>query len=60
LPEACYGTVKDLEDLCSQRRQLSRQERLYRLLHGWLKIHVPCSVVLFVLVTIHAIGSLYY
>jgi hypothetical protein len=60
LPDNCHPAVKSLEQLCSDRRQLTEQERLYRLLHGWLKIHVPCSVALLVFVVVHIATALYY
>jgi hypothetical protein len=60
LPESCLSTVDDLEESCSLRRRLGQQERLFRLLHGWLKIHIPASVALGVFTTIHVIASLYY
>lgn len=60
LPESCHATIDGLEKLCRDRRQLGRQERLFRLLHSWLKIHVPCSIILFVLAAIHVVASLYY
>jgi vacuolar-type H+-ATPase subunit I/STV1 len=49
-----------LEFYCDERRQLGEQERLQRWLHGWLLLHVPLSVVLFVLGLTHAVVSLYY
>ena len=46
-----------LEESCDERRQLSQQERLYRLLHGWLKIHVPFSIALLVFVVVHVVTA---
>jgi hypothetical protein len=60
LPENCWTTVNWLEESCEERRRLAQQERLYRLLHGWLRIHVPCSVALGVFTVIHVISALYY
>jgi hypothetical protein len=54
------GELQQLETLCTQRRLLIRQERLYHWLHGWLLVHVPLSVALLVLGLAHAILSLYY
>jgi hypothetical protein len=51
---AALGTV------CEDRRQLGEQERLHQLLHGWLLLHVPLSVMLLVLGLAHAVMSLYY
>jgi hypothetical protein len=52
--------IEEMELLCSERRQLAEQERLHRLLHGWLLLHVPLSVALLVLGVAHAVVSLYY
>lgn len=60
LPENCWATVDWLEQSCSERRQLAHQERLFRLLHGWLKVHIPFSVALAVFTAIHVIFALYY
>jgi hypothetical protein len=60
VPESCHTTIDILEKLCSDRRQLAQQERLFRLLHSWLRIHVPCSIILFILAAIHVAASLYY
>jgi len=60
LPDDCHAAVNSLEQLAADRRQLSEQERLYRLLLGWLKIHVPCSVALLVFLALHVATALYY
>jgi hypothetical protein len=52
--------VTELQRLCDERRQLAEQERLHRLLHGWLLVHIPLSAVLLVLGVAHAVMSLYY
>jgi hypothetical protein len=52
--------LDDLASLCAERRQLAEQERLHHLLHGWLLIHIPLSVVLLVLGVWHAVASLRY
>ncbi len=49
-----------LQVSCEERRQLGEQERLHRLLHGWLFLHIPLSVLLLVLGLAHAVMSLYY
>jgi hypothetical protein len=54
------GPLTALEGFCEERRQLGEQERLHRLLHGWLLAHVPLSVALLILGLAHAIMSLYY
>ena len=44
-----HGVLDDLENICEEERQLSRQIRIYRWLHGWLLVHVPLSIALLVL-----------
>jgi hypothetical protein len=60
LPDACHAVVSALERFAAERRQLAEQERLHRLLHGWLKVHVPCSVALLVFLVMHVVTALYY
>jgi hypothetical protein len=57
---ACRGPLDLLEAYCDERRQLGEQQRLHYLLHGWLLVHVPLSVLLLVLGLAHAVMSLYY
>ncbi len=49
-----------LETFCIERRQWGELERYYLLLHGWLLVHVPASVLVLVLGTAHVVASLYY
>jgi hypothetical protein len=60
LPAAAHGTLSDLEDICGEARQLLRQERLHRWLHGWLLLHIPLSLALILLGAIHAVMALRY
>jgi len=60
LPAAAQATVKDLEEICDEARQLVRQERLHRWLHAWLLVHIPLSLALMVLGVIHAVMALKY
>ena len=60
LPEAAHVTLADLEDICDEARQLTRQERLHHWLHGWLLLHIPLSVALILLGAIHAVMALRY
>jgi hypothetical protein len=60
LPAAAAATLDDLQDICEEARQLARQERLHRWLHGWLLLHVPLSLALMVLAAIHAVMALRY
>jgi hypothetical protein len=60
LPAAAHGTLGDLEEICEEARQLVRQERLHRWLHGWLLVHIPISLALMVLGAVHAVMALRY
>ena len=58
LPPAAHATLGDLEDICDEARQLSRQERLHHWLYGWLLLHIPLSLALILLGAIHAVMAL--
>jgi hypothetical protein len=58
LPVAAHAALADLEDICGEARQLTRQERLHRWLHGWLLVHIPLSFALILLGAIHAVMAL--
>ena len=60
LPAALHGTVKNLEDICEEERQLRRQIHYHHWLHGWLMLHVPLSLALLLLGCAHAIMALRY
>jgi hypothetical protein len=60
LPAAAHATLSDLEDICGEARQLTRQERLHHWLHGWLLLHIPLSLALILLGAIHAVMALRY
>ena len=60
LPAAAHVTLADLEDICDEARQLTRQERLHHWLHGWLLLHIPLSLALILLGAIHAVVALRY
>lgn len=60
LPVAAHTVLDDLADICEDRRQLSVQARLHKILHGWLYIHVPLSMGVLVLTLFHAVISLRY
>jgi hypothetical protein len=60
LPAAAHHTLGDLEDICDEARQLLRQERLHRWLHGWLLLHIPLSLALILLGAVHAVMALRY
>jgi len=60
LAPATHGVLDDLENICEEEQQLSRQIRIYRWLHVWLLVHVPLSIALLVLGAIHAVVALRY
>ncbi len=60
LPESGRKTLKVIEEICEEKRQLDRQVFLHRCLHGWLLCHVPISMALILLGLVHAIGALHY
>jgi hypothetical protein len=55
-----HGVLGDLENICVEEQQLSRQIRIYRWLHAWLLVHVPLSIALLVLGAVHAVMALRY
>jgi len=60
LPATAHVALADLEDICDEARQLTRQERLHHWLHGWLLLHIPLSLALILLGAIHAVMALRY
>jgi len=59
-PASAHATVEDLENICEEERQLTRQVRFHRWLHGWLLVHVPLSLALILLGAVHAVMALRY
>ena len=59
-PPPAWEPISAIEEICEEKRQLDRQARLHRLLHGWLLVHLPFSAALILLAIIHAIGALRY
>lgn len=55
-----HKMLKQLQDLCDERRLLAVQDRIHHWLHAWLLIHVPLSIALLVLGVAHVGMSLYY
>jgi len=60
LPTSAQATLADLQDICDEARQLTKQERLHRWMHGWLLLHIPLSLALILLGAIHAVMALRY
>jgi hypothetical protein len=55
-----HPVLDDLENICEEEHQLSRQIRIYHWLHAWLLVHVPLSIALLVLGGVHAVMALRY
>jgi hypothetical protein len=55
-----HGVLDDLQNICEEEQQLTRQIGIYRWLHGWLLVHVPLSIALLVLGAVHAVMALRY
>jgi hypothetical protein len=53
-----HATVDELDSICEERRQLLLELRLHHLLHGWLFVHVPLSMLLVALMCVHAVQAL--
>lgn len=60
VPRNLWPKFDDLENICEEKRQLERERRLHRLLHGWLLFHIPASYALLLLGAIHAFAALRY
>jgi hypothetical protein len=60
LPTSAHPLLQELEEICDESRQLARQERLHRWLHGWLLVHIPLSLALILLGVVHAVIALRY
>jgi hypothetical protein len=58
VPASVDPAVRDLESICEEERQLLRQERMHRALHGWLLVHVPLSFALMALAVVHIVMAL--
>lgn len=54
-PPALHSSIDDLENICDEKRQLDKQSRLHKLLHGWLLVHIPLSYALLLLGAWHAV-----
>ena len=60
VPASLHTTIEDMEGICEEERQLTRQRHLHLWLHGWLLLHIPLSLALILLGTIHAVMALRY
>lgn len=57
-PTAIHEALNDLASICEEERQLTKQRRMYLILHGWLLVHVPLAITLLVLGAIHAVVAI--
>jgi hypothetical protein len=57
-PPELHSNLDDLENICEENRQLDKQSRLHKILHGWLLVHIPLSYALLLLGAVHAIVAL--
>ncbi len=60
VPKSLWPKLDDLESICEEKRQLDRQNRMHKVLHGWLLVHIPASYALLLLGAIHAVVALRY
>ncbi len=60
LPPVLGETLENLENICEEERQLTRQVRLHHWLYGWLLLHIPLSFALLLLGAVHAVMALRY
>jgi hypothetical protein len=58
VPPSFEPVIADLESICEEERQLQRQIRIHRVLHGWLLVHVPLSFALMTLALVHIVMAL--
>src|SRR5208283_2531897 len=60
VPQSLWAKFDDLENICEEKRELERQRKLHKILHGWLLIHIPASYALILLGIVHAVLALRY
>jgi hypothetical protein len=58
LPPELHSNLDDLENICEEKRQLDKQSRMHKILHGWLLVHIPLSYALLLLGAVHAVVAL--
>jgi len=59
-PDEWRPKLEKLQAICEEARQLAVQQRLHRLLHAWLFVHAPVSLMLLVLAAVHIAFALRY
>ena len=58
LDSGAHETVDALEGWVNSRRQFDVQQRMQWWLHGWMLVHLPLSVIMFVMMIVHVVGAL--
>ena len=58
LPVELHETLSALQARSDEHRQFAEQQRLHRWLHYWLALHIPFSMMLYVLMAVHIIMAL--
>ncbi len=58
--EKLHPDLEKLKKMCNERRDLESQRIMHGWLHKWLYLHIPLSMTLLVMGTIHAISALWY
>ena len=58
LDSGAHETVDALEGWVNRRRQFDVQQRMQWWLHGWMLVHLPLSVIMFVMMIVHMVGAL--
>jgi hypothetical protein len=56
-PPNLHSCIDDLENISEEKRQLDKQNRLHKILHGWLLVHIPLSYALLILGAWHAVAA---
>ena len=57
-PAELHSNIDDLENICEEKRQLDKQSRLHKILHGWLLVHIPLSYAVLLSGRWHAVVAL--
>ena len=60
LPEEAHETIDRLHEFYERRRQYDEQKSYQWILHVWLWVHLPLSIVLILWTATHAVLALLY